>query len=96
MKRYFNLILLGSVALGLLLPLDLGLWLKYLIWTQLFIIILLSYFQMELDVKALGAQTGRLVLFYVARFCLLPLLLFGATMCWDAFYAQGVFLLAVL
>ncbi|MFK7922888.1 MAG: hypothetical protein AB8H47_13065, partial [Bacteroidia bacterium] len=96
MKRYFSLILLGGMGLGLLLPIDLGENLKYLIWAELFIIILLSYFQMELKLADIRAQSWRILGFYIVRFVLFPSLLFLLINPWDDFYSQGVFLLAVL
>ncbi len=96
MKRYFSLILLGGIALGLFLPLDLGESLKTIIWAELFIIILLSYFQMDLDLAQLKAQSWRLIVFYVARFLILPSLLFWLSSPLGEFYSQGIFLLALL
>ncbi|MEL7534029.1 MAG: hypothetical protein AAFN10_22160 [Bacteroidota bacterium] len=96
MKRYFSLILLGGIALGLLLPIDLGESLKNIIWAELFVIILLSYFQMDLDLAQLRAQSWRLIVFYIVRFLILPSLLFWLSRPLGGFYSQGVFLLALL
>jgi BASS family bile acid:Na+ symporter len=96
MRRFFGPILISSVLLGLILPVDLGDYLPFAIWTELFVLIFLSYFSVKWEGRKLLRQGMMALGFYGLRFWLLPVLVFFLLAPFSHFYALVLFLLVLL
>lgn len=94
-KNNFNLILFAATIAGFILPAP-GKLSGPLILLVLFIIIFSSSFKVDFSPSFFKSQTQKVVLFYIFRFLILPVLLFLAIKPFSAFYATNIFLLAVL
>ncbi len=95
MRRFFGPILLGAIVVGLVLPIDLGPYLTVAIWTELFLLIFFSYFQINWKVRDLLRDSVWVSLFYLLRFVLLPVAVYGVLAPVSAFYANVLFLLVL-
>ena len=94
-KKNFNLILFMATVAGFVLPPP-GKLSGPLILFVLFIIIFSSSFKVDFSPSFFKSQTQKIVLFYIFRFLILPVLLFVLIKPFSVFYATNVFLLAVL
>ncbi len=93
-EKYFVVLLLISLVLGLYLPLFDKIPSRVLL-VLLGTVIFFSSFQITLsEIRAI--QPGIVFFFYVARFLLLPLLLFFTAAHLLPYYANGIFLLALM
>lgn len=94
-KKYFNLILVLATIAGLILPPP-GKLSGPLILAVLFIIIFASSFKVDFSPAFFRSQSQKIILFYILRFLMLPIVLFVAIYPFSPFYAANVFLLAAL
>lgn len=94
-KNNFNLILFLATIAGFILPQP-GEISGPLILAVLFIIIFASSFKVDFSPHFFKSQAKKIILFYILRFLVLPVILFGAIYPFSPFYAINVFLLAVL
>lgn len=94
-KRNFNLILFLSTVVGFVLPQP-GDTAGFLILAVLCCIIFASSFKVNFSPAFFRAQTQTIILFYVLRFLLVPVVLFWVIYPFSALYATCLFLLCVL
>lgn len=92
---YLGLILLISVAAGLLVP-----YIKannsLIIILALGCVIFVSYFQISLNREIFSSDLRTLPAFYIFRFLILPVIVYYIFIWWSSFYAVAFFLLLLL
>jgi len=94
LEKYFVIVLLGSLGIGLLLPIFDGVP-SWGLLVLLSILIFFSSFQITVrEIRAINP--GIVLLFYLARFIILPVILFLVSRSLLPVYATGIFLLSIM
>lgn len=94
-KKNFNLILFLATAAGLVMPPS-GKLSGPLILAVLFVIIFTSSFKVDFSPAFFKSQSQKVILFYLLRFLVLPVILYVSIRPFSPFFAANVFLLAIL
>jgi len=85
-NRYFNLLLLSSWIIGMLVP-SVGTLTSLIVIVSLAFIIFCSFFQVDLSTRSLYADVNISLAFTLFRYILLPVLLYFAVNWFSSFYA---------
>ena len=94
-KKYFNAILFVATITGFIMP-DPGSYSGPFILAALCFIIFASSFKVDFSPVFFRKQAVTIAGFYVVRFVLLPLVLFGLLRSFSPFYATALFIMAAL